>query len=92
MTANVDEGSRAGQSRGVRCRAGAHNDLRNTRDDIQTVDALVGAAARAVAYWGFRFDVLGLLDQGPARDPVGAAIVHDVHDAPGASENRRKRM
>ena len=46
--------------------------------DIQTVNALVGATTLLVAYWGFRFGVLGVYVSGRTREKVSAATGQDV--------------
>ncbi len=51
--------------------------------DIATVNALVGATTLLVAYWGFRFGVLGVYISGRTREKVSAATGQDV---PGAIE------
>ena len=51
--------------------------------DIATINALVGATALLVAYWGFRFGVLGVYISGRTREKVSAAT---GQDAPGAIE------
>jgi len=51
--------------------------------DIQTINALVGATALFVTYWGFRFGVLGVYISGRTREKVCAAT---GQDAPGALE------
>ena len=51
--------------------------------DIQTINALVGATALFVTYWGFRFGVLGVYISGRTREKVCAAT---GQDAPGVLE------
>ncbi|MEA2818399.1 MAG: hypothetical protein QOJ86_403 [Bradyrhizobium sp.] len=51
--------------------------------DIATINALVGATTLLVAYWGFRFGVLGVYVSGRTREKVSAAI---GQDAPGMIE------
>jgi len=51
--------------------------------DIATINALVGATTLLVAYWGFRFGVLGVYISGRTREKVSAAT---GQDAPGAIE------
>ncbi|MEA2889873.1 MAG: hypothetical protein QOI05_666, partial [Bradyrhizobium sp.] len=46
-------------------------------------NALVGATTLLVAYWGFRFGVLGVYVSGRTREKVSAAI---GQDAPGTIE------
>ena len=46
--------------------------------DIQTINALVGATALLVTYWGFRFGVLGVYISGRTREKVAAATGQDV--------------
>jgi hypothetical protein len=41
--------------------------------DIATINALVGATTLLVAYWGFRFGVLGVYISGRTREKVSAA-------------------
>jgi hypothetical protein len=50
---------------------------------IQTINALVGATALLVTYWGFRFGVLGVYVSGRTREKVSAVT---GQDAPGAIE------
>lgn len=45
--------------------------------DVQTINALVGAGALLVAYWGFRFGVLGVYISGRTREKVSAATGQD---------------
>lgn len=51
--------------------------------DIQTINALVNASALLVAYWGFRFGVLGVYISGRTREKVSAAT---GQDSPGMIE------
>ncbi len=51
--------------------------------DLQTIHALVGATALLVAYWGFRFGVLGVYISGRTREKVSAATGQDVPGALG---------
>jgi hypothetical protein len=51
--------------------------------DIATINALVGATTLLVAYWGFRFGVLGVYISGRTREKVSAAT---GQDAPGVLE------
>jgi hypothetical protein len=46
--------------------------------DIATINALVGATTLLVAYWGFRFGVLGVYVSGRTREKVSAAIGQDA--------------
>lgn len=57
--------------------------------DIQTVNALVGASALLIAYWGFRFGVLGVYISGRTREKVCAAT---GQDAPGVIEKLVKAV
>jgi hypothetical protein len=41
--------------------------------DVATINALVGATALLVAYWGFRFGVLGVYISGRTREKLCAA-------------------
>ena len=45
--------------------------------DVQTINALTGATALLVAYWGFRFGVLGVYISGRTREKVSAATGQD---------------
>jgi hypothetical protein len=56
--------------------------------DIQTINALVGATALLVTYWGFRFGVLGVYVSGRTREKVSAVT---GQDAPGVIEKLVKR-
>ena len=51
--------------------------------DIATINALVGATTLLVAYWGFRFGVLGVYVSGRTREKLSAAT---GQDAPSAIE------
>jgi hypothetical protein len=51
--------------------------------DLQTINALIGATALLVTYWGFRFGVLGVYVSGRTREKVSAAT---GQDAPGLIE------
>lgn len=51
--------------------------------DIQTINALIGATALLVTYWGFRFGVLGVYVSGRTREKVSAMT---GQDAPGLIE------
>lgn len=57
--------------------------------DIATINALVGATTLLVAYWGFRFGVLGVYISGRTREKVSAAT---GQDAPGAIERLVKAV
>ncbi|QDL96804.1 hypothetical protein FLL57_05580 [Rhodopseudomonas palustris] len=45
--------------------------------DVVTINALVGATTLLVAYWGFRFGVLGVYVSGRTREKVCAATGQD---------------
>lgn len=49
--------------------------------DLQTINALIAATALLVAYWGFRFGVLGVYISGRTREKISAVT---GQDAPGA--------
>ncbi len=51
--------------------------------DVQTLNAMTGATALFVSYWGFRFGVLGVYVSGRTREKVSAAT---GQDAPGVIE------
>ena len=57
--------------------------------DLQTINALVGATALLIAYWGFRFGVLGVYVSGRTREKLGAAT---GADAPGLIEKLAKTI
>jgi hypothetical protein len=57
--------------------------------DIQTINALVGATALLVTYWGFRFGVLGVYVSGRTREKVSAVT---GQDAPGMIEKLVKAV
>ena len=57
--------------------------------DIQTINALVNATALLVAYWGFRFGVLGVYVSGRTREKVSVAT---GQDAPGMIERLVKAV
>lgn len=57
--------------------------------DIQTINALVGATALLVTYWGFRFGVLGVYISGRTREKVSSAT---GQDAPGVLEKLVKAV
>lgn len=51
--------------------------------DLATLNALIGATTLLVAYWGFRFGVLGVYVSGRTREKICAATGQDV---PGVIE------
>lgn len=53
------------------------------RGELRTVNALIGATALLIAYWGFRFGVLGVYVSGRTREKQ-SALTGEV--APGAFE------
>jgi hypothetical protein len=57
--------------------------------DIQTINALVNATALLVAYWGFRFGVLGVYISGRTREKVSAVTGQDT---PGMIEKLVKAV
>ena len=57
--------------------------------DIQTINTLVNASALLVAYWGFRFGVLGVYIGGRTREKVSAVT---GQDAPGTIERLVKAV
>lgn len=57
--------------------------------DVQTLNALIGATTLLVAYWGFRFGVLGVYVSGRTREKVSAAT---GQDAPNLLEKIAKAM
>jgi hypothetical protein len=57
--------------------------------DIATINALVGATALLVTYWGFRFGVLGVYVSGRTREKVATAT---GQDAPGVLEKLVKAV
>ncbi|HEY0329962.1 MAG TPA: 3TM-type holin [Rhodopseudomonas sp.] len=57
--------------------------------DVATINALVGATALLVTYWGFRFGVLGVYIGGRTREKVSAATGQDV---PGVIEKLVKAV
>jgi hypothetical protein len=57
--------------------------------DLATINALVGATTLLVAYWGFRFGVLGVYISGRTREKVSAATGQDT---PGALEKLVKAV
>ena len=57
--------------------------------DLQTINALIGATALLVAYWGFRFGVLGVYVSGRTREKVSAVT---GQDAPGLIEKLAKSV
>ncbi len=57
--------------------------------DVQTINAMIGATALFVTYWGFRFGVLGVYISGCTREKVCAAT---GQDAPGVLEKLVKGL
>ncbi len=57
--------------------------------DVQTINALIGATALLVAYWGFRFGVLGVYVSGRTREKVSAVT---GRDAPGLIEKLARSL
>ena len=57
--------------------------------DVATIDAMIGASALFVAYWGFRFGVLGVYVSGRTREKVCAAT---GQNAPGVLEKLAKAV
>lgn len=57
--------------------------------DVATINALVGATALLVTYWGFRFGVLGVYVGGRTREKVSAVT---GQDAPGVIEKLVKAV
>lgn len=57
--------------------------------DIATINALVGATALFVTYWGFRFGVLGVYISGRTREKVCAVTGQDT---PGVIEKLVKAV
>jgi len=57
--------------------------------DVVTINALVNATALFVAYWGFRFGVLGVYFSGRTREKLCAATGQDV---PGVVEKLVKAV
>jgi hypothetical protein len=57
--------------------------------DVATINALIGATALLVSYWGFRFGVLGVYVGGRTREKVSAAT---GQDAPGMIEKLVKAV
>jgi hypothetical protein len=53
------------------------------KGEVRTVNALIGAAALLIAYWGFRFGVLGVYVGGRTREKQ-SALTGEI--APGAIE------
>lgn len=51
--------------------------------DLQTINALIGASGLLIAYWGFRFGVLGVYVSGRTREKVSAVVGQDVPGAIG---------
>lgn len=46
--------------------------------DVQTINALVSATALFIAYWGFRFGVLGVYISGRTREKVACVTGQDT--------------
>lgn len=42
--------------------------------DVQTINALVNATALLIAYWGFRFGVLGVYVSGRTREKLNGLV------------------
>jgi len=57
--------------------------------DVATINAMIGATALFVTYWGFRFGVLGVYISGRTREKVCAATGQDV---PGLLEKLAKTV
>lgn len=57
--------------------------------DVETINAMIGATALFVTYWGFRFGVLGVYISGRTREKVCAAT---GQDAPGLLEKLAKAV
>jgi len=57
--------------------------------DVATINAMINATALFIAYWGFRFGVLGVYISGRTREKVCAAT---GQDAPGALEKLVKAV
>lgn len=57
--------------------------------DVATIEAMIGASALFVAYWGFRFGVLGVYVSGRTREKVCAAT---GRDAPGVLDKLAKGL
>ena len=57
--------------------------------DIATINAMIGATALFVTYWGFRFGVLGVYVSGRTREKVCAAT---GQDAPSLLEKLAKGL
>ncbi len=55
--------------------------------DVQTINALLSATTLLVAYWGFRFGVLGVYVSGRTREKVSAVT---GQNAPGLLEKLAK--
>ena len=71
-------------------RARKRGDARaGTFDTIESANALVNATALFVAYWGFRFGVLGVYFSGRTREKLCAATGQDV---PGVVEKLVKAV
>lgn len=57
--------------------------------DVQTINTLINATALLVAYWGFRFGVLGVYISGRSREKVSAIT---GQEAPGLIEKLVKAV
>lgn len=57
--------------------------------DLQTLNAMIGATALLVSYWGFRFGVLGVYVAGRTREKVSAVTGQDT---PGLIEKIAKAV
>lgn len=57
--------------------------------DVATLNAMIGATALFVSYWGFRFGVLGVYVSGRTREKVCAVT---GQDAPGVIEKIAKAV
>ena len=57
--------------------------------DLQTLNTLIGATTLLVAYWGFRFGVLGVYVSARTREKVAGAT---GQDAPNLLEKLAKAV
>ena len=57
--------------------------------DVQTINTLINATALLIAYWGFRFGVLGVYISGRSREKVSAIT---GQEAPGLIEKLVKAV
>ena len=57
--------------------------------DVETLNLMIGSSALLIAYWGFRFGVLGVYISGRTREKVCAAT---GQDAPGLLEKLAKSL